>query len=136
MVNLNNQYLYAKGTCDVVVRDIVTGDVDYQSNKVQTNQFTTTADMGAIQAGIGNTTAINIPHNSAVNLTLTNATPGATITFPTRLCDEYGNAHTIALTVTLRVNTQLDGYDSAGNAVYVHTPQINVSPSWDGRSAN
>lgn len=73
MVNLNNQYLYAKGTCDVVVRDIVTGDVDYQSNKVQTNQFTTTADMGAIQAGIGNTTAINIPHNSAVNLTLTNA---------------------------------------------------------------
>ena len=71
MVNLNNQYLYAKGTCDVVVRDIATGDVDYQSNKVQTNQFTTTADMGAIQAGIGNTTAINIPHNSAVNLTLT-----------------------------------------------------------------
>lgn len=73
MINLNNQYLYAKGTCDVVVRNISTGDVEYQSNKVQTSQFTTTCDMGAIQAGIGNTTAINIPHNSAVNLTLTNA---------------------------------------------------------------
>lgn len=73
MVNLNNQYLYAKGTCNVVVRNIATGDVEYQSDKVQTNQFTTTADMGAIQGGIGNTTAINIPHNAAVNLTLTNA---------------------------------------------------------------
>ena len=73
MVNLNNQYLYAKGTCNVVVRNITTGDVEYQSDKVQTNQFTTTADMGAIQGGIGNTTAINIPHNAAVNLTLTNA---------------------------------------------------------------
>ena len=73
MINLNNQYLYAKGTCDVVVRNISTGDVEYQSNKVQTSQFTTTCDMGAIQAGIGNTTVMNIPHNSAVNLTLTNA---------------------------------------------------------------
>lgn len=73
MINLNNQYLYAKGTCDVVVRNISTGDIEYQSNKVQTAQFTTTCDMGAIQAGIGNTTVMNIPHNSAVNLTLTNA---------------------------------------------------------------
>lgn len=73
MVNLMNQYLFAKGTCNVVVRDIATGDVDYQSNKVQTSQFTTTADMGAIQAGIGNATAIQLPHNAAVNLTLTNA---------------------------------------------------------------
>lgn len=73
MVNLMNQYLFAKGTCNVVVRDIVSGDVDYQSNKVQTSQFTTTCDMGAIQAGIGNATAIQLPHNAAVNLTLTNA---------------------------------------------------------------
>lgn len=73
MVNLNNKYLYAKGTCDVVIRNTATGDVEYQSNKVQTSQFTTTCDMGAVQAGIGNTTVIQIPHNSAVNLTLTNA---------------------------------------------------------------
>lgn len=73
MVNLMTPYLYAKGTCNVVVRDIVTGDVDYQSNKVQSNQMQTTVDMGAIQAGIGNATAIQIPHNAALNLTLTNA---------------------------------------------------------------
>lgn len=73
MVNLMTPYLYAKGTCNVVVRDINTGDVDYQSNKVQTNQMQTTVDMGAIQAGIGNATAIQIPHNAALNLTLTNA---------------------------------------------------------------
>lgn len=73
MVNLLNKYLYAKGTCNVVVRNISTGDVDYQSNKMQTSQFATTCDMGAIQAGIGNATVIQIPHNSAVNLTLTAA---------------------------------------------------------------
>lgn len=73
MVNLLNKYLYAKGTCNVVVRNITTGDVDYQSNKMQTSQFATTCDMGAIQAGIGNATVIQIPHNSAVNLTLTAA---------------------------------------------------------------
>ena len=58
MVNLLNKYLYAKGTCNVVVRNITTGDVDYQSNKMQTSQFATTCDMGAIQAGIGNATVI------------------------------------------------------------------------------
>lgn len=73
MVNLMTPYLYAKGTCNVVVRDIQSGDVDYQSNKVQTAQMQTTVDMGAIQAGIGNATAIQIPHNAALNLTLTNA---------------------------------------------------------------
>lgn len=73
MVNLMTPYLYAKGTCNVVVRNISTGDVDYQSNKVQTAQMQTTVDMGAIQAGIGNATAIQIPHNAALNLTLTNA---------------------------------------------------------------
>lgn len=73
MISLNNRYLYAKGTCNVVVRDISTGDVEYQSNKVQTNQFTTSCDLGAINAGIGNPIAIQIPHNSAVNMTLTSA---------------------------------------------------------------
>lgn len=73
MINLNNKYLYAKGTCNVVVRDPATGDVEYQTNKVQTNQFTTSCDLGAVNAGIGNPIAIQIPHNSAVNLTLTAA---------------------------------------------------------------
>lgn len=73
MVNLHTNYLYAKGTVNVVVRDIDTGDVEYQSDKVQSNRFSTTCDMGPVQAGLGNATAINIPHNAAVNLELTSA---------------------------------------------------------------
>lgn len=73
MFQLNTPKLYAKGTCNVVVRDPATGDVDYQSNKVITNQLSTTVDMGEIRAGIGNSVAINIPHNSAVSLNLTAA---------------------------------------------------------------
>lgn len=68
MVNLLNNYLYLKGTCNFVLRDIATGDVKYQTTKMQTNNVTTECDMGAIQAGIGNTTVINIPHNCALKL--------------------------------------------------------------------
>lgn len=73
MINLNNPYLYLKGTCNVVISDIVSGNVDYQSTKVQTNQFTTTCDLGTIRAGLGNAIVAQIPSDSAVNLTLTNA---------------------------------------------------------------
>lgn len=73
MITLNNKYLYLKGTCNVVVSDTVTGNVEYQSTKVQTNQFTTTCDLGAIRAGLGNAVVAQIPSDSAVNLTLTNA---------------------------------------------------------------
>lgn len=72
---------------------------------------------------------------SVINLTLTNAAPGATITFPTLLCDEYGNTHTSVLTVTLKVTTTLTGYDAAGRAVYIHNPTLEISKSWDGRTA-
>ncbi len=73
MINLNNPYLYLKGTCNVVISDIHSGNVEYQSTKVQTNQFTTTCDLGAIRAGLGNAIAAQIPSDSAVSLTLTNA---------------------------------------------------------------
>lgn len=68
MIDLKSNYLYAKGTCNVVVRDIATGDVVLQSNKVNTNAFTTTCDLGEIRSGLGNPIAIQIPTNSAVNL--------------------------------------------------------------------
>jgi hypothetical protein len=72
---------------------------------------------------------------SVINLTLTKAAPGATITFPTQMCDEYGNVNTVALTVKLKVVTTLTGYDSAGRAVYAHKPELEISKSWDGRAA-
>ena len=65
--------IYAKGTMDVWLFNPSTGDLDYYSNKVQTNQFTTSVNMGSINAGIGNPVVINLPDTSQVNLTLTAA---------------------------------------------------------------
>ena len=73
MIQLNNKYLYAKGTCNVVVTDPATGNIDYQSNKVQTSQLTTSVNMNEIRAGLGNAIAIQLPSDSAVNLELTAA---------------------------------------------------------------
>ena len=73
MIQLNNRYLFAKGTCNVVVSDPATGNIDYQSNKVQTSQLTTSVNMNEIRAGLGNAIAIQLPTDSAVNLELTAA---------------------------------------------------------------
>lgn len=73
MIQLNNKYLYAKGTCNVVVADIKTGNIDYQSNKVQTSQLTTSVNMNEVRAGLGNAIAIQLPSDSAINLELTAA---------------------------------------------------------------
>lgn len=73
MIQLNNRYLYAKGTCNVIVSDPSTGNIDYQSNKVQTAQLTTSVSMNEVRAGLGNAIAIQLPSDSAVNLELTAA---------------------------------------------------------------
>lgn len=73
MIQLNNKYLFAKGTCNVVVSDPSTGNIDYQSNKVQTSQLTTSVSMNEIRAGLGNAIAIQLPTDSAINLELTAA---------------------------------------------------------------
>ena len=64
---------YVKGTMEVWLFNPDTGDLDFYSNKVQTNQFTTSVNMGAINAGVGNPVVINLPDTSQVNLTLTAA---------------------------------------------------------------
>lgn len=73
MITFSDPYLYAKGTCNVIVSDPDTGDIDYQSSKVQTNQLSTSVDMGAIRAGLGNGIAIQLPSDATVDLTLTAA---------------------------------------------------------------
>lgn len=73
MIQLNNKYLYAKGTCNVIVTDPATGNIDFQSNKVQTSQLTTAVNMNELRAGLGNAIAIQLPSDSAVNLELTTA---------------------------------------------------------------
>lgn len=73
MITFTNPYLYAKGTCNVVVSDPATGNIDYQSSKVQTNQLTTSVDTGAIRAGLGNGIAIQLASDATVDLALTAA---------------------------------------------------------------
>jgi len=73
MLLLNNQYLYLKGTCEVTVKRPADGQIVFQSSKVATNNFSTQVDMSPIRAGLGNTIAIQLPSDSAVNLELTTA---------------------------------------------------------------
>lgn len=62
--------VYAKGTMDVWCFNPSTGDLDYYSNKVQTNQFQTSVNLSPINAGVGNPVVINLPDTSQVNLNL------------------------------------------------------------------
>lgn len=65
--------IYAKGTMDVWCWNPVTGDLDYYSNKIQTNQFQTNVNLSPVNAGVGNPVVINLPDTSEATLTLTAA---------------------------------------------------------------
>lgn len=65
--------VYAKGTMDVWCFNPASGDLDYYSNKVQTNQFQTSVNLSPINAGIGNPVVMNLPDTAQINLTLTAA---------------------------------------------------------------
>lgn len=65
--------VYAKGTMDVWCFNPGNGDLDYYSNKVQTNQFQTSVNLSPINAGIGNPVVINLPDTAQINLSLTAA---------------------------------------------------------------
>lgn len=65
--------VYCKGTMDIWLHNPLTGDLDYYTNKVQSNQLATTVNMSPIQAGVGNPTVINIPDSSEITLTITAA---------------------------------------------------------------
>ena len=71
MILLNNPYLFLKGTCEVTIKRPSDGQIVFQNNKVSTNNFTTSVEMGPIRAGLGNPIAIQIASNTAVNLDLT-----------------------------------------------------------------
>ena len=115
-------------------------DLGPHYSTLRQNNFKAMVDIAssspATQITVSSGQVAQVGHNtSVINLTLTKAAPGATITFPTLLCDEYGNTHTSVLTVKLNVTTTLTGYDAAGRAVYEHKPSLEISKSWDGRTA-
>lgn len=65
--------VYAKGTMDVWCWNPATGDLDYYSNKIQTNQFQTNVNLSPVNAGVGNPVVINLPDTSEATLTITAA---------------------------------------------------------------
>lgn len=71
--NRSTAPVYAKGTMDVWMHNPQTGDLEFYSNKIQTSQFQTNVNMGAINAGIGNPTVIQIPDTANITLNLTAA---------------------------------------------------------------
>ena len=65
--------VYAKGTMDVWCWNPQNGDLDYYSNKIQTNQFQTNVNLSPVNAGVGNPVVINLPDTSEATLTITAA---------------------------------------------------------------
>lgn len=68
---LNSRPLFAKGTMYVKYFDPTTNNMIYVSDQVQTNQLQSTLNMGAINTGIGNSTAIQIPDTPNLTLNMT-----------------------------------------------------------------
>ena len=68
MISFTDDRLYAKGTCNVICSDVVTGDVLYQSNKVTTGSITPSVSLNEIRAGLSNPIATMIPSDSSLQV--------------------------------------------------------------------
>lgn len=66
--------IYAKGTMDVWLFDPATFDLNYYSNKVQTNNLTTSVNTGTINGSLRNPVLLNLPDGASLELEITNAT--------------------------------------------------------------
>ena len=70
----NSMPVYAKGTMDVWFFNPSTFDLDFYSNKVQTNSLTTSVTMGEINGSLRNPVLINLPDSAKLELEITAAT--------------------------------------------------------------
>lgn len=68
MMTFTDKKLYLKGTCNAMLRDPCTQQIVYASNKFQTANITTSANMNEIRAGLGNAVVAMIPSDSALNV--------------------------------------------------------------------
>lgn len=73
MIKFNGKRVYVKGTCNVVLRDPSSGDVWYQSDKVQTGNITTSVNLNEIRAGLNNPIAAMIPSDAGITVDFTMA---------------------------------------------------------------
>ena len=70
----NKTPVYAKGTMDVWLFNPATFDLDFYSNKVQTNSLSTSTNMGEINGSLRNPVLLNLPDSAKVELQITAAT--------------------------------------------------------------
>lgn len=62
--NLNNPLIFIKGTADIWVYNINTGDLEGYSNKLDTSTLSSSANNGEIRAGLGAPVVMNIPDSA------------------------------------------------------------------------
>ena len=70
----NSTPIYAKGTMDVWLFNPSTFNLDFYSNKIQTNSLTTSTNMGEINGSLRNPVLLNLPDSAKLELELTAAT--------------------------------------------------------------
>lgn len=71
---LDKTPVYAKGTMDVWLFNPATFDLDFYSNKIQTNSLSTSTNMGEINGSLRNPVLLNLPDSAKLELQLTAAT--------------------------------------------------------------
>ena len=70
----NSTPIYAKGTMDVWLFNPSTFNLDFYSNKIQTNSLTTSTNMGEINGSLRNPVLLNLPDSAKLELEITAAT--------------------------------------------------------------
>ena len=73
MITFTDKKLFVKGTCNVILEDIKTGDILYQSSKMSTGNISASVTLDEIRAGLGNPIAGFIPRDSNVTVDFTAA---------------------------------------------------------------
>lgn len=129
MLKFTDERLYVQGIGTAIMTDPATGDVLYYTDKAQEGNVVTSADNGEINAGIGNTTAIMIPTNAQVNVSITAAdyneyikaaSAGASITIgaPVAVCQTI-TAEGTSLTIDTSDGTPVAGVGESKVVAYV-----------------
>jgi len=68
MIRFTDRRIFVKGTCNVLLEDIRTGDIVYQSNKMSVGDITPSATLNEIRAGLGNPIAAMISSDASLTV--------------------------------------------------------------------
>lgn len=142
MISFTDKRLYAKGTCSVLMSDVNTGDVWYQSDKAQSGNITANVNLNEIRAGLGNPIAAMIPSDSGLtvdytmadfSLMMKAAQMGATHTYgaPSWTCQTV-TASSSSLSISVSDGTPVAQIGQASPVCYVQEVGAASGVSSDG----